>query len=237
MVAQWLAIAAVLMNSVAVLYMLLGYYKRRIVSPLATINDLLARFDAGDRTLHFSDPDAASEVRELGEMLQAHADAVAELERQRQTLMLSDREQRSIFNSRPSLWGIAPSSAITASSPATSPWPGCSDAPSQSLSTVGTGHSSLVQLRDIPFTELKVDRGFVNGARLNQFMRPILEGSIALASRLGMKSVAEGVETEDDWQLMRELGCDVAQGWFVARPMPAEGSPIGSSSRGRARRR
>ena len=51
---------------------------------------------------------------------------------------------------------------------------------------------------------------------------PILEGSIGLASRLGMTSVAEGVETEDDWELMREVGCDVAQGWFIGRPMPAE---------------
>ncbi len=91
-----------------------------------------------------------------------------------------------------------------------------------SIDDFGTGHSSLVQLRDVPFTELKVDRGFVSGARHNQIIRPILEGSIGIAKRLGMQSVAEGVETEDDWQLMREIGCDQAQGWFIARPMPAE---------------
>jgi EAL domain-containing protein (putative c-di-GMP-specific phosphodiesterase class I)/CheY-like chemotaxis protein len=91
-----------------------------------------------------------------------------------------------------------------------------------SIDDFGTGHSSLAQLRDIPFSELKVDRGFVSGARSNPFIRPILEGSIALASRLGMKSVAEGVETEDDWALMREVGCDLAQGWFIGRPMPEE---------------
>jgi EAL domain-containing protein (putative c-di-GMP-specific phosphodiesterase class I)/CheY-like chemotaxis protein len=94
-----------------------------------------------------------------------------------------------------------------------------------SIDDFGTGHSSLAHLRDIPFTELKIDRGFVRGASSNPFMRPILEGSIGLASRLSMQSVAEGVETEDDWNLVREVGCDLAQGWFVGRPMPAEAVP------------
>lgn len=90
-----------------------------------------------------------------------------------------------------------------------------------SIDDFGTGHSSLVQLRDIPFSELKIDRGFVRGARHNQFIRPILEGSIGIARRLGLQSVAEGVETEDEWHLLREIGCDVAQGYFIGRPMPA----------------
>jgi EAL domain-containing protein (putative c-di-GMP-specific phosphodiesterase class I)/ActR/RegA family two-component response regulator len=92
-----------------------------------------------------------------------------------------------------------------------------------SIDDFGTGHSSLAQLRDVPFTELKVDRGFVRGARHNQFVRPIVEGSIGIARRLGMQSVAEGVETEDDWHLVREIGCDLAQGYFIGRPMPADG--------------
>jgi EAL domain-containing protein (putative c-di-GMP-specific phosphodiesterase class I) len=91
-----------------------------------------------------------------------------------------------------------------------------------SIDDFGTGHSSLAQLRDVPFTELKVDRGFVQGARHNQITRPILEGSIGIAKRLGMKSVAEGVETEDDWRLMREIDCDLAQGYFIARPMASD---------------
>ena len=90
-----------------------------------------------------------------------------------------------------------------------------------SIDDFGTGHSSLAQLRDVPFSELKIDRGFVRGARHNQLIRPILEGSIGIARRLGLQSVAEGVETEDDWHLLRELGCDVAQGYFVGRPMQA----------------
>ena len=91
-----------------------------------------------------------------------------------------------------------------------------------SIDDFGTGHSSLAQLRDVPFTELKVDRSFVSGARNNAIIRPMLEGSIGIARRLGMQSVAEGVETADDWNLMREIDCDLAQGYFVARPMPAE---------------
>jgi EAL domain-containing protein (putative c-di-GMP-specific phosphodiesterase class I)/ActR/RegA family two-component response regulator len=91
-----------------------------------------------------------------------------------------------------------------------------------SIDDFGTGHSSLAQLRDVPFTELKVDRGFVHGALRNQIIRPMLEGSIGIAKRLGMVSVAEGVETEEDWRLLREIDCDIAQGYFIGRPMPAE---------------
>ena len=91
-----------------------------------------------------------------------------------------------------------------------------------SIDDFGTGHSSLSQLRDVPFTELKVDRGFVGGARHNQIIRPILEGSLGIAKRMGMSAVAEGIESAEDWQLLRELGCDLAQGYFIGRPMGAE---------------
>ncbi|CAM5796836.1 EAL domain-containing response regulator [Rhizobacter fulvus] len=91
-----------------------------------------------------------------------------------------------------------------------------------SIDDFGTGHSSLAQLRDVPFTELKIDRGFVHGARENLLIRPMLEGSVGIAQRLGLQTVAEGVETEDDWSFLREIGCDVAQGYFIGRPMPAE---------------
>ncbi|MBC7994672.1 MAG: EAL domain-containing response regulator [Rhizobacter sp.] len=94
-----------------------------------------------------------------------------------------------------------------------------------SIDDFGTGHSSLVQLRDVPFTELKIDRDFVHGARHNQIIRPILEGSIGIAKRMRMRSVAEGAETEDDWHLLREIGCDLAQGWFIGLPMAPESVP------------
>ncbi|MEN9508639.1 MAG: hypothetical protein RLZZ621_1202 [Gemmatimonadota bacterium] len=88
-----------------------------------------------------------------------------------------------------------------------------------SIDDFGTGHSSLAQLRDIPFDELKVDRQFVHNARRDPVSRAILEGSLAMSKQLGMHSVAEGVEDEDDWALLRELGCDIAQGYFVSKPM------------------
>ncbi len=94
-----------------------------------------------------------------------------------------------------------------------------------SIDDFGTGHSSLAQLRDVPFTELKVDRGFVHGARGNQIIRPMLEGSIGIAKRLGMLSVAEGVETESDFEFLREIECDVAQGYFIGRPMAVDRLP------------
>lgn len=94
-----------------------------------------------------------------------------------------------------------------------------------SIDDFGTGHSSLAQLRDIPFTELKIDRGFVHGAWRDSSLRSILSASLDMARKLGMKSVAEGVEDRADWNHLREAGCDVAQGWFVARAMPAEQLP------------
>jgi EAL domain-containing protein (putative c-di-GMP-specific phosphodiesterase class I)/CheY-like chemotaxis protein len=91
-----------------------------------------------------------------------------------------------------------------------------------SIDDFGVGQSSLRQLRDIPFTELKIDRSYVSGARNNQIIRPILEGSLAMSRGMAMSSVAEGVETEDDWNLLRQLGCNIAQGFFVGPPMLAE---------------
>jgi EAL domain-containing protein (putative c-di-GMP-specific phosphodiesterase class I) len=91
-----------------------------------------------------------------------------------------------------------------------------------SIDDFGTGHSSLAQLRDVPFTELKIDRGFVGGARHNQIIRPILEGSLGIAKRIGMSCVAEGIESAEDWRLVQELDCDLAQGYFIGRPMAAE---------------
>ncbi len=96
---------------------------------------------------------------------------------------------------------------------------------SLSIDDFGTGHSSLAQLRDIPFTELKVDQSFVHGAHTNETIREIYGASVDLAKRLGMKIVAEGVEDRDDWDFVRRTGCDLAQGYFIARPMPAADLP------------
>lgn len=90
-----------------------------------------------------------------------------------------------------------------------------------SIDDFGTGHSSLAQLRDIPFDELKVDRSFVHGAYRDASLRAIVEASLGMARQLGMKTVAEGVEEQADWDFLRAAGCDLAQGYFIAKPMPA----------------
>ncbi len=91
-----------------------------------------------------------------------------------------------------------------------------------SIDDFGTGHSSLAQLRDFPFDELKVDRGFVHGAFENKTVRAIYDASLSMARQLGMDVVAEGVEDWNDWNFLRETGCGMAQGYFIAKPMPAE---------------
>lgn len=89
-----------------------------------------------------------------------------------------------------------------------------------SIDDFGTGHSSLAQLRDLPFNELKIDRGFVHGACRDAQLAAMCEASLDIARKLGMRSVAEGVEDLDDWRFLRARGCDIAQGYFIARPMP-----------------
>jgi len=90
-----------------------------------------------------------------------------------------------------------------------------------SIDDFGTGHSSLAQLRDIPFDELKIDRGFVHGAGGDKTVRAIFDTSVILAKQLNMIIVTEGVEDRADWDFVRRSGCDIAQGYFIARPMPA----------------
>lgn len=90
---------------------------------------------------------------------------------------------------------------------------------SLSIDDFGMGHSSLTQLRDIPFNELKLDRSFVNGAANDALLGTIVEATLGMVRGLGMKAVAEGVEDQDDWNFLRRLGCDTAQGYFIGRPM------------------
>jgi len=90
-----------------------------------------------------------------------------------------------------------------------------------SIDDFGTGHSSLTQLRDIPFDELKIDQSFVHDAWREETLRAMYDASLSLGKRLGMDVVAEGVEDRDDWDLVRRTGCDMAQGYFIASPMPA----------------
>ena len=93
---------------------------------------------------------------------------------------------------------------------------------SLSIDDFGTGYSSMQQLNRIPFSELKIDRSFVQDANLDETRRAIVEANIGLAHNLKMSTVAEGVETIEEWQLLSSLNCDMAQGFLVARPMPGE---------------
>ncbi len=95
-----------------------------------------------------------------------------------------------------------------------------------SIDDFGTGHSSLAQLRDLPFDELKIDRGFVHRAHADPTLRAIFESNLNLARQLGIEVVAEGVEDQADWDFLRQAGCDLAQGYFIARPMPAADLPV-----------
>jgi len=91
-----------------------------------------------------------------------------------------------------------------------------------SIDDYGTGYSSMQQLTRIPFTELKIDQSFVQHATHQESSRMILESSLDMARRLRITSVAEGAETQEDWNLLREIGCDLAQGFYIAKPMPGD---------------
>lgn len=90
-----------------------------------------------------------------------------------------------------------------------------------SIDDYGTGYSSLQQLARVPYTELKIDQSFVTGASGQPRLMVMLESSMELAKKLGLTVVAEGVETRRDWNLLRDMGCHKAQGYFIAKPMPA----------------
>ncbi|MEV0648497.1 EAL domain-containing protein [Phytomonospora sp. NPDC050363] len=92
-----------------------------------------------------------------------------------------------------------------------------------SLDDFGTGFSSLQHLRRLPVSEVKIDRSFVLGMdNESGDDAAIVRSIIDLAGSLGLRVVAEGVEDETTWRALAVLGCDIAQGWFHARPMPAD---------------
>jgi EAL domain-containing protein (putative c-di-GMP-specific phosphodiesterase class I) len=86
----------------------------------------------------------------------------------------------------------------------------------------GTGYSSLMQLRQLPFTEVKIDRCFVADLPAAHDSRLIVKTIAQLANGLGLVTTAEGVETIEQLRAIRELGCDVAQGYLISPPLPPE---------------
>jgi EAL domain-containing protein (putative c-di-GMP-specific phosphodiesterase class I) len=91
-----------------------------------------------------------------------------------------------------------------------------------SLDDFGTGYSSLAYLSKLPLDALKVDRSFVRGMTENADDTSIISTIISLAQSLRLKVVAEGVETEQQAQLLRLLRCDQAQGYLFSKPLPLE---------------
>jgi EAL domain-containing protein (putative c-di-GMP-specific phosphodiesterase class I)/ActR/RegA family two-component response regulator len=91
-----------------------------------------------------------------------------------------------------------------------------------SIDDFGTGYSSLSQLHKIPFTELKIDQSFVTNMKQEKESIAIVETCIMLAHKLNMEVVAEGIEDKETWDLLSAEGCDIAQGYYIARPMPAD---------------
>ncbi len=86
----------------------------------------------------------------------------------------------------------------------------------------GTGYSSLSQLRQLPFTEVKIDQSFVADAVRSRDSRVIIQSIVEMAHGLGLTATAEGVETIEQLRLIRELGCDVVQGYLISRPLEPE---------------
>jgi EAL domain-containing protein (putative c-di-GMP-specific phosphodiesterase class I) len=89
----------------------------------------------------------------------------------------------------------------------------------------GTGYSSLMQLRQLPFTEVKIDQAFVADVPRSRDSRLIVQAVTDLAHGLGLLATAEGVETIDQLRTVRELGCDLVQGYLVSAPLEPKALP------------
>jgi EAL domain-containing protein (putative c-di-GMP-specific phosphodiesterase class I)/CheY-like chemotaxis protein len=94
-----------------------------------------------------------------------------------------------------------------------------------SIDDFGTGYSTMLQLNEMPYSEMKLDQSFIRNATRDREARAIVESSIDLGHKLGLKVVAEGIEKQEDWDLISDMHCDEGQGFFIARPMPGEQIP------------
>jgi diguanylate cyclase len=93
-----------------------------------------------------------------------------------------------------------------------------------SIDDFGTGHFSFNQLMNLPIEELKIDRSLIRGLNDGE-NRTIVRSTIHLAHQIGLQVVAEGVETEEAWRELRRMGCERAQGYLIAKPLPAREVP------------
>ncbi len=93
---------------------------------------------------------------------------------------------------------------------------------SLSIDDYGTGHSSLAHVKQLPVGCIKIDRAFIDHMDSDPANAAIVRSTVELARDLGMKLVAEGIERQEEWDALRELGCDFAQGFLISRPVPAD---------------
>jgi len=91
-----------------------------------------------------------------------------------------------------------------------------------SIDDFGTGYSSLAYLRRLAVDRLKLDRSFIDGMKDGVKDQLIVESTIKLAHGLDLEVIAEGIETESQYQLLRQFGCELGQGYWIARPMPVD---------------
>lgn len=91
-----------------------------------------------------------------------------------------------------------------------------------SIDDYGTGYSSVKQLSQIPFTELKIDRSLINGISCKSHLQVIFESTLHMCNKLGITVVAEGIESEADWNYLAGAGCNIAQGYYISPPMPKD---------------
>jgi EAL domain-containing protein (putative c-di-GMP-specific phosphodiesterase class I) len=91
-----------------------------------------------------------------------------------------------------------------------------------SIDDFGTGYSSLAYLKRLPVDELKIDKSFILGMDESENDEVIVRSTIDLGRNLGLRVVAEGVESRQAWSRLAQLGCNVAQGYYLSRPVPAE---------------
>jgi EAL domain-containing protein (putative c-di-GMP-specific phosphodiesterase class I) len=91
-----------------------------------------------------------------------------------------------------------------------------------SIDDFGTGYSSLAYLKRLPVNELKIDKSFVLNMEKDEGDTKIVRSTIDLGHNMGLRVVAEGIESEAVWRLLAELGCDQGQGYFMSRPIPGD---------------
>ena len=92
-----------------------------------------------------------------------------------------------------------------------------------SLDDFGTGFSSLAYLKGLPIDTLKIDKSFIDSVVEDDSSRIITESMISMVGKLGFETVAEGVENQEQYDYLKNIGCDVIQGYLLGHPMPAEG--------------